>query len=181
MHDYVFAQDYKDLILDWRRKQWQELADESRLNFELNDSNRFHYFAPNDKFRVLASVIYTDDTTIHVINTYSGTQKEFYHYCTFAFKIGGKKFTLNGYMSAAHRDEIFVPFKDDTNYEMTYGGGRYIDVPVADIKTETVLLDFNKAYNPYCAYASGFNCPIPPNENRLRTMIKAGEKLFAVH
>jgi hypothetical protein len=65
-----------------------------------------------------------------------------------------------------------------TNYETTYGGGRYIDLSLKDIKEGKITLDFNKCYNPYCAYSDGFSCPIPPSENYLSTEIRAGEKVF---
>jgi uncharacterized protein (DUF1684 family) len=73
---------------------------------------------------------------------------------------------------------LFVPFKDRTNYDATYGGGRYIDLSTKDIVNGRILLDFNKCYNPYCAFADGFNCPIPPDENSLPIEIAAGEKTF---
>jgi uncharacterized protein (DUF1684 family) len=77
-----------------------------------------------------------------------------------------------------YKDHLFIPFTDGTTYTETYGGGRYIDLSVNDIKNGKIELDFNKCYNPYCAYAGGFNCPIPPVENRLPVAIKAGEKLY---
>ncbi|WP_192347263.1 DUF1684 domain-containing protein [Algoriphagus sp. Y33] len=67
---------------------------------------------------------------------------------------------------------LFLPFTDQTNGGETYGGGRYmgLTIPTGD----TIELDFNKAYNPYCAYASGYACPIPPKENDLEVPIRAG-------
>ncbi|MBK8225856.1 MAG: DUF1684 domain-containing protein [Flavobacteriales bacterium] len=72
---------------------------------------------------------------------------------------------------------LFVPFTDLTNGEETYGGGRYIDLrgPLG----KAVELDFNKAYNPYCAYGGKYSCPIPPIENHLDLRIEAGVKAFA--
>jgi uncharacterized protein len=80
-----------------------------------------------------------------------------------------------------YADYLFVPFTDATTGNETYGSGRYIDLRLGDIKNNTVLLDFNKCYNPYCAYTSGYNCPIPPKENRLAVAVKAGEKVFPKH
>ncbi|HNJ28593.1 MAG TPA: DUF1684 domain-containing protein, partial [Ferruginibacter sp.] len=77
-------------------------------------------------------------------------------------------------------DYLFVPFTDLTTGDESYGSGRYIEFYIQDIQGDgTLQLDFNKAYNPYCAYASGFKCPIPPRENALNVAIKAGEKNFA--
>ena len=74
---------------------------------------------------------------------------------------------LDGY-----RNYLFVPFTDLTNGESTYGGGRYLDLegPLG----ETVELDFNRAYNPYCAYGGHYSCPIPPEENHLEVAVRAG-------
>ena len=82
--------------------------------------------------------------------------------------------------TAQYRDHLFIPFTDATSGEETYESGRYIDLEIKDIKGDRVLLDFNRAYNPYCAYVTGkFNCPIPPIENRLKIAIPAGEKSFS--
>lgn len=73
---------------------------------------------------------------------------------------------------------LFVPFTDLTNGHDTYGGGRYLDVPLPAPDAETVVLDFNTAYNPYCAYNNEYSCPVPPAENRLTVHIRSGEKSF---
>ena len=80
-----------------------------------------------------------------------------------------------------YRDYLFIPFKDLSNGEATYGGGRYMDIRMDDIKNGELMLDFNKAYNPYCAYSDGYNCPVPPVENHLETEVNAGEKSFGGH
>ena len=77
------------------------------------------------------------------------------------------------------KNYLFVPFTDLTSGGESYGGGRYLDFFMDDIKNNYLEVDFNKAYNPYCAYATGFNCPIPPAENDLPVSIIAGEKNFA--
>jgi len=77
-----------------------------------------------------------------------------------------------------YRDYLFLPFKDATNGDSTYGGGRYIDIRMSEINNNTLTIDFNKAYNPYCAYSDGFNCPVPPLENHLEVALEAGERKF---
>jgi uncharacterized protein (DUF1684 family) len=76
------------------------------------------------------------------------------------------------------RNDLFVGFTDATSAGDTYGGGRYIDCVIGDIHDGIMLLDFNKSYNPYCAYTTGYNCPIPPKENDLPVAILAGEKNY---
>ena len=75
---------------------------------------------------------------------------------------------------------LFVPFRDGTNGKETYGGGRYFDCEIP-LTGNMILLDFNKAYNPYCAYNPRFSCVIPPEENRKAVRIEAGEKVFEEH
>ena len=78
-----------------------------------------------------------------------------------------------------HESGLSILFRDATAPKETYGGGRYLDFKLDEVSDSKLAIDFNKAYNPYCAYASGFKCPIPPRENALNVAIKAGEKNFA--
>lgn len=102
-----------------------------------------------------------------------------------SFKLNGKNYSLSVYQADAevlekfpeYADLLFLPFKDLTNGKETYGGGRYIDIKTP--AGNNVILDFNLAYNPNCAYGSErFSCPIPPKENFLPAQIKAGEKSY---
>lgn len=74
--------------------------------------------------------------------------------------------------------ELFLPFRDATSGKETYGAGRYLEVEPPDLRGR-VVIDFNYAYNPYCAYNPNWSCPIPPGENWLAVPIRAGEKTFA--
>lgn len=79
-----------------------------------------------------------------------------------------------------YKDYLLIAFTDITSGHETYENGRYIDATVQEMETGFYQLDFNKAYNPYCAYVSNvYNCPVPPQENNLPVAIKAGEKKFA--
>jgi uncharacterized protein (DUF1684 family) len=69
-------------------------------------------------------------------------------------------------------------FTDGTSGNESYDVGRYLDFRMSDIKNNKIVIDFNKAYNPYCAYEKGYNCPIPPKENNVSMPIRAGEKKF---
>jgi uncharacterized protein (DUF1684 family) len=74
-----------------------------------------------------------------------------------------------------YKKYLFIPFRDLTSGKESYGGGRYIDTEIP--AGETLILDFNRAYNPYCAYSHRYSCPIPPEENTLKVEIRAGEKV----
>jgi hypothetical protein len=96
---------------------------------------------------------------------------------TLKFTIQGKKLELTAYQPNPKDSKVlFVPFRDLTATKGTYGGGRYIDTRLVNDK---VLLDFNRAYNPYCVYNYDYACPIPPESNRLDIEIPAGEKDFS--
>lgn len=98
------------------------------------------------------------------------------------FKLQGRSMRLSVYQNIdlvakpGYEDHLFVPFTDATNGHSTYGGGRYLDLkgPLG----REVVLDFNKAYNPYCAYGGRYSCPIPPKENHLPVPVEAGVKKF---
>lgn len=81
--------------------------------------------------------------------------------------------------SKEYAEYLFIPFTDATSGIETYGAGRYLECFINDIKGNLLQLDFNKAYNPYCAYAVGYNCPVPPRENDLPVAILAGEMNYA--
>lgn len=97
---------------------------------------------------------------------------------TLAFKLGGKNLQLTAFLREGMKGDtvdLFIPFTDLTNGTETYGGGRYLDVK-AVLTQSSADLDFNLAYNPYCAYNKEFSCPIPPKQNHLPVAIQAGEK-----
>ncbi len=103
------------------------------------------------------------------------------HLGALPFMVGAQQCELQVYAPKDTSDGNywFVPFIDPTNGEETYGGGRYIDID--DIASDTVFLDFNYAYNPYCAYNERYDCPIPPVENVLPVPIRAGERNYPLH
>ncbi|UOQ97349.1 DUF1684 domain-containing protein [Hymenobacter sp. 5317J-9] len=95
------------------------------------------------------------------------------------FRIGTQAQQLALYLKADGKDStLFIPFTDATNGRETYGGGRYLDAALPEPDATEIKLDFNQAYNPYCAYNNDYSCPVPPAENRLDVPIAAGEKSF---
>ena len=148
-----------------------------------DDDRKFIRFFPVDKnYRVVASFKRIIDTTGFDMNTSSGVKKKHFIYGLLNFKLKDSLVQLYVYQSAALmkqeklKDYLFVPFGDATSGFESYGGGRYMEFFTRDIKNNKVVLDFNKAYNPYCAYTTGYNCPLPPMENLLKVPVPAGEK-----
>ncbi|MDO3384294.1 DUF1684 domain-containing protein, partial [Gilvimarinus sp. SDUM040013] len=104
-----------------------------------------------------------------------------------SFTLKGKKFKLNIYQnqslitSPEYKNHLFLPFNDLTNNTTSYEGGRYIDLEIPPAKSKIIIIDFNKAYNPYCAYNHKYSCPIPPADNFLDIEINAGVKKYQKH
>lgn len=141
-----------------------------------------HPFFPFDsKYRVTAKFIKTENAQPFDLPTSSGKTKSYREYGKATFKLDGKSYTLTLYQSLdlitqkKYKNYLFLPFRDATNEKETYGGGKYMDLTIP--KGNAILLDFNKSYQPYCAYnAYDYNCPIVPEENRLPVEIRAGVK-----
>jgi uncharacterized protein len=178
------AQSYIDSIVEFRKHYTEELLADKRSPITRPQVKNMNFYPPDPNYRVLATFTPTPGKSPFLVQTHSGKQKPFREYGYLDFMLSGNLFRLHMYQSVdlvndmAHKDDLFIPFYDETNYQTTFPGGRYIDLNVRDIADNKVLLDFNKSYNPYCAYSDGYSCPIPPAENSLRTEIKAGEKMF---
>ena len=148
------------------------------------DQKYFRFFPANKKFLVEARFEKISDSTGFTMKSTGKIKSRYYKYGYIYFNIDNKPQRLTVYQNerllktSQYKDNLFVPFTDRNSGIKAYGGGRYIDFNITDISNNTVMIDFNKAYNPYCAYASGYNCPIPPKENTLHIEVDAGEMAF---
>ncbi len=132
-----------------------------------------HYFPENRALRVeVALEEFPTQETIQMQTT-TGNLQTYTRFGTIRFKVEGHEVALTVYAS---RGSYFLPFTDSLAGIETYSAGRYLEpIPVSNGK---YLVDFNYAYNPYCAYNETWSCPITPAENRLTVPIRAGEKSF---
>lgn len=107
-----------------------------------------------------------------------GEEKDFIRWGESRFEIGGRQCVLQAYTSDAEEERLFVPFRDATSGQETYGAGRYLDLDAARDRSADGkwILDFNRAYNPWCVYSKQYTCPFVPQENRLAVPVHAGEK-----
>ena len=145
-----------------------------------------HFFPIDKQYCVTARFEKIEEAPWFKMET-SGKEKQIHRvYGILHFKLRDTTLKLEVYQSQKlmgtkeYADLLFVPFTDLTNGEESYENGRYIDLTLDDVKTGYYLLDFNKAYNPYCAYISNtYNCPIPPKANNLTVAVRAGEMKFA--
>jgi uncharacterized protein (DUF1684 family) len=108
-----------------------------------------------------------------ILATSTGEEREYTHVGEIRFNVNGQDAVLQVYEADYG---FFLPFSDATAPEETYGAGRYLEPEEGE---DGVLnVDFNLAYNPYCAYNEHWSCPLPPSANRLKVRIEAGEKKF---
>lgn len=176
------AQSWKKEIRKFRKHLDEHYRNPETSPLEKEDLPDFksHNYFPMDKaFRVTAQLERTPDAEPFIMATVSGKKKTFRKFANLVFQIDDETLTIAAYLyrdpeTGNYDGELFLPFKDDTSGDESYGGGRYIDMPVPAEDAKTVVLDFNQCYNPYCAYSSGWNCPIPPVENHLNIPIRAG-------
>lgn len=151
-----------------------------------DDKKYLRFFPVDENYRVLADFEKPKDNKWFSMET-SGREKKIYRvYGILSFTIHDTLVKLNIYQSQnlladpKYKDYLVLMFTDKTSGDETYDAGRYLDFTLADTKNNKVIIDFNKAYNPYCAYVKNkYNCPIPPPENNLPIAIHAGEKNYS--
>ncbi|MDN3551445.1 DUF1684 domain-containing protein [Mucilaginibacter aquaedulcis] len=180
-----FAQDHKTQIAEFRKSYMADFLTDPRSPLKQEDLQYLRFYDADSTYRVTAKVQILVNAQAFIMPVFSGAGKEHRPYALLKFTLKGKPLELTVYKNTMlsqnpqYSDYIFLPFMDDTNGSTTYGGGRYIDLREGDFKDGTVIVDFNKAYNPYCAFGNGYTCPKPPDGNRLPIAIEAGEKLYA--
>ncbi|HAI75104.1 MAG TPA: DUF1684 domain-containing protein, partial [Microscillaceae bacterium] len=133
------------------------------------------YFKPDKRFLIRAKIERLEEPTTLSIPLSTGESKNYIRFAKAKFQWEGKSYQLTLFKTALPDPMVFVPFKDLTNNRSTYGAGRYMDLAIPKNATH-IDLDFNLAYNPFCAYNDDFACPLPPAENHLNLAIEAGEK-----
>ncbi len=124
---------------------------------------------------------FPDDEPLIEMETSTGEIRPYRRYGRISFQVNGQDAHLTIYSDPQGQD-FFLPFRDASSGEETYGAGRYLDnhrPAIISLDNKQVQVNFNFAYNPYCAYSSAYSCPLPPRENWLSVAIKAGEKNFA--
>jgi uncharacterized protein (DUF1684 family) len=139
-----------------------------------------NYYNPDPAYKVIADLHPIESKKVVVLNTNDEKEQRYIEYAYADFKLNGQQnrlLILEGIDMGPIRGKLFVAFGDETSAVETYGAGRYLDVNKVP-GSSTIVLDFNKAYNPYCAYNSTYSCPFPPAENLLKIAVKAGEKAY---
>lgn len=152
------------------------LDDEQRETFE-----GLQYFEPNEDLILVVDVErFPGDDPLLEMSTNTGETRYYRRWGRFTFEVGGQEAQLTVY-SDPEGQELFMPFRDATSGRESYGAGRYMDSHrpgLRQLPGGRLEVDFNYAYNPYCAYSEYYSCPLPPAENWLSVPIYAGEKRF---
>ncbi|MEP4497409.1 MAG: DUF1684 domain-containing protein, partial [Ekhidna sp.] len=132
------------------------------------------YFDPNPDYKIIGELERLSKRETLVLGNSDGTTTTYLKFANIHFKFKGQKHSLLLLKALGFGNQYLLAFGDGTSGVLTYGGGKYLDVSVG--KSDQIELDFNKSYNPYCAYFDDFTCPLPPIENLLDIRIEAGEK-----
>jgi uncharacterized protein (DUF1684 family) len=132
------------------------------------------YFPENPELRLVMEIKRFDDPEAVQIQTSTGEVQPYTKYGRLDFEVEGEEASLILYIGKDGHP--FVPFGDATNAKETYGAGRYLEPD--ELGDEKFLVDFNLAYNPWCAYSPDYSCPLPPEENQLSVPIRAGEMTY---
>ncbi|MFD2727749.1 DUF1684 domain-containing protein [Hyunsoonleella rubra] len=166
---------------EFQREQNAEFKDASTSPLKKKDLKNFdglNFFKFDSTYVVTASFKQTPSEKPFKMKTTTDRLPEYIKYGELTFNIKGEMFTLNIYQNQGlikkegYENYLFLPFLDETNGLESYGGGRYIDARIPE--GDTMVIDFNKAYNPYCAYNDKYSCPIVPRVNYLKTRVEAG-------
>ncbi|HEY8938283.1 MAG TPA: DUF1684 domain-containing protein [Cyclobacteriaceae bacterium] len=162
------------------KDHFMKTASESPFGDHKSEMKGLNYFPVNPDYKIIATLTPIEKKDVVVLTTSDGKEQ---HYLTYAYaefdlaNRSNKLLILEVMEAGPFRGTLFLAFGDETSARETYGAGRYLDVKKVP-GSSTITLDFNLAYNPYCAYSDGFSCPLPPKENLLSIAINAGEKTY---
>ena len=146
---------------------------------EKNGFRGLNYYPVKAELRFTLELHENKDKKMIEVNDNKENKQEFLRWGEFRLEIGGEQVILQAYKSDPYEERLWVPFRDNTNKKETYGAGRYIDLESRRDKEDGKwILDFNQAYNPFCAYSENYICPFIPPENWLPVKIEAGEKKY---
>ena len=184
--NFLFAQGKEALKFQKNlNKEFSNKEKSPLTEVDLKEFKELDFFPVDTNFIVIAKLKFFKDSKPFKMQTNTDRLPIYKKYASATFTLKGKEFVLHIYQNekllqtTEFEDYLFLPFTDKTNGTSTYGGGRYIDLNTP--KGDTMIIDFNQAYNPSCAYNAKFSCPIPPKANHLDIEINAGVKKYKDH
>lgn len=189
---YSCKENTDDEYLEHIRKHRQEINREfaDTATSPLTDDGLAHFegldfYPPDPAWVVEATFVLNPDPEPFEMETTTSRRPVYVKYGEAYFTLDGERHVLEIYQSEKamqmeeFREYLFLPFKDLTNGEGSYGGGRFIDLKIPE--GDKIIIDFNKSYNPYCAYNHKYSCPVPPEANHLNIPVPAGVKAYDNH
>lgn len=162
------------------KDRFMRTSEESPFASMPDEFKGLKYYPPDPKYKVIADLTPIENKKTITLSTNDGKEQSYLEYAYAEFDLDGyhhRLLILEVIDMGPFRGKLFFAFGDETSASETYGAGRYLDLAKAPGST-TITLDFNKAYNPYCAYTEKYSCPFPPPENLLKIPIPAGEKTY---
>ena len=189
---FVFScnQDKQPILgeTDWQKEMNADFKDASKSPLKEKDRKEFKgldFYKFDSIYVVTAKLTRTPDEKPFKMKTTTDRLPNYVKFGVVEFQLEGKSHQLDIFQNLdiledeGYEDYLFLPFLDNTNGEGSYSGGRYVEgrIPEGDF----IIIDFNTAYNPYCAYNDKYSCPIVPRQNYIDADVKAGVKAFGKH
>lgn len=176
------SDDYAERLRRQREQKDHFFAEHPRSPIPVDERSDFDglaYFPPDEEFRYVVPLHEFDEKESVTVATSTEGEREYLDWGEFRIEVDGEEVSVHAYKHGSDEDGLFVPFRDATSGDETYGAGRYLDLDVDEHRVnDEWILDFNLAYNPYCAYSEAYECPLPPGDNWLQVPIRAGEKAY---
>jgi len=185
LYSFLGSEDQSAYIDEIRKEReekdhFMRTSKESPFAGKTESFKGLNYYDADIRYKITADLTPIPNKKVVLLSTSDGKEERYVEYAYAEFDLNGyhnKLLILEMIDIGPVRGKLFLPFGDETSAGETYGAGRYLDVEKVQ-GSNTITLDFNKAYNPYCAYAEEFSCPFPPPENLLKVAIRAGEKVY---
>jgi uncharacterized protein (DUF1684 family) len=176
------GKEYEAEIMKERQAKddYMKSSDDSPFGEEKKNCKGLNYFPIDFNYRISAKLVSIENKKVIVLPTSDNLEKKYLEYAFAEFELNNepcKLLVLEIMEEGPYRGTLVLAFADATSANETYGAGRYLDVKKVP-GASSVMLDFNQAYNPYCAYSEKFSCPFSPKENVLKVAIRAGEKKY---
>lgn len=174
--------DWKNKIRDKREEKDKYFINSPDSPIPKDDREKLEgldYFPPDKKYRFELEIHEHEEKEKITVQATGDEKREYIKWGEFRFQLEGEERNIQAYKKDEDEPGFFIPFRDGTSGEKTYGAGRYLDLSKKNhYKDGKWVVDFNEAYNPWCAYSSDYSCPLAPPENWLEVPIKAGEKKY---
>ncbi|MEO1031740.1 MAG: DUF1684 domain-containing protein [Bacteroidota bacterium] len=173
---------------EWQKEMNADFKDATKSPLKDKDRKRFKgldFYKFDSTYVVTARLKRTPEAKPFKMKTTTNRRPEYVQFGVVTFTLKGNEYQLNIYQNLGliekegYEDYLFLPFLDDTNGNGSYAGGRYTEARLPE--GDTIVIDFNTAYNPYCAYNEKYSCPIVPRANYLPLKVEAGVKAFKKH